>query len=545
MLPSMRHRPLVALALSAALLACEERRPPEQFAAPGATPAPEDVEPGPVSMRRLTRVQYQRVVADLFGSAVVVPPLAEPDIAQGGLLSVGAADTTFSPRGVASLEDAAYAVAAQAMADPEARAATVPCRPAGIVDAACARTALEALGLRAWRRPLTGEELDRLVGIAAQSAEALGDFFAGFEYALAALLQSPHFVFRVELGAGAVSERRFDDFALASRLSFFVWNTAPDQALLEAAASGALSTEAGLRVQAERLLASPRAREGLGNYFSEQLSLYKLDALAKDPTLFEHFDTELGPDAREETLRFLLHTVFDADADFRDVMTSRESFLNPRLASLYAVPAPTLDGFRQVALPASAERAGLLSHASVLNLNAHQTSSSATLRGKFVRTVLLCQPIPPPPVNVDTSIPEPSATARTLRERVKVHLESPACASCHSLLDPIGLGLENYDAVGRWRQRDNDAPIDATGDLDGVRFDGPIELGQAIRDHEAFAPCVVRTLARYATGRVEAPGENVLLDDLSARFAALDYRLQPMLLEVIMSPMFRNAGAPR
>jgi hypothetical protein len=399
--------------------------------------------------------------------------------------------------------------------------------------------------LRAWRRPLTGEELDRLVGIAAQSAEALGDFFAGFEYALAALLQSPHFVFRVELGAGAVSERRFDDFALASRLSFFVWNTAPDQALLEAAASGALSTEAGLRVQAERLLASPRAREGLGNYFSEQLSLYKLDALAKDPTLFEHFDTELGPDAREETLRFLLHTVFDADADFRDVMTSRESFLNPRLASLYAVPAPTLDGFRQVALPASAERAGLLSHASVLNLNAHQTSSSATLRGKFVRTVLLCQPIPPPPVNVDTSIPEPSATARTLRERVKVHLESPACASCHSLLDPIGLGLENYDAVGRWRDRDNDAPIDATGDLDGVRFDGPSELGQAIRDHEAFAPCVVRTLARYATGRVEAPGEHVLLDDLSARFAALDYRLQPLLLEVIMSPMFRNAGAPR
>jgi hypothetical protein len=128
---------------------------------------------------------------------------------------------------------------------------------------------------------------------------------------------------------------------------------------------------------------------------------------------------------------------------------------------------------------------------------------------------------------------------------VKVHLESPACASCHRLLDPIGLGLENYDAVGRWRDRDNDAPIDATGDLDGVRFDGPIELGQAIRDHEAFAPCVVRTLARYATGRVEAPGEHVLLDDLSARFAALDYRLQPLLLEVIMSPMFRNAGAPR
>ena len=539
-LRGVRHTLAIAAVLLS-LTACEEEPPPGPALVAGFPVA----EPGPVSMRRLTRVQYLRVVADLFGDGVVVPDLEEPDVAQGGLLSVGAGDTSYSARGVASMEDAAFAIAQQALDTPARRERLVPCTPADTVDTACARAFVEGLGRRAWRRPLTDEEQARIAGVADEAAGSLGDFHAGLTYAVAALLQSPNFVFRVELGDGSEGDRRFTDFDLASRLSFFLWNTAPDDELLDQAASGALSTDEGLEAAARRLLASPRAREGVRNFFTEQLALYKLDALAKDPTLFEHFNTQLGPDAREETLRLLLHLVFEVDADFRDVMTTREAFLNPRLAALYDVPAPTRDGFRQVTLPASAGRAGLLSRASFLNLYAHQVSSSSALRGKFVRTVLLCQTIPPPPVDVDTSIPEASGDAPTLRDRVKEHLSNKACSGCHLLMDPIGLGFENFDAIGRWRSLDHGTPIDASGDLDGAPFADAVALGQVIRDHEDFAPCVVRTVARYATGRVEEAGERPVLATLSERFAQGGYRVRPLLLEIVMSPMFRRAGAPR
>jgi len=345
------------------------------------------------------------------------------------------------------------------------------------------------------------------------------------------------------LGAGARGSE--DPYALASRLSFFLWDSPPDDALLDAAASGALSGREGVRAQAERLLASPRARVGVANFFSEQLRLYELDGLPKDALTYEHFSPQLLLDAREETLRALLARVFDDDADLRDAFTSRDTFLNPRLAALYGVPAPSREGFTRVTLPEWSGRAGLLGHASILNLFAHANSSSATLRGKFVRTVLLCQEIPPPPVGVNTMIPEPSGEARTLRERVREHLEVPSCAACHQLLDPIGLALENFDGVGRWRDRDNGALIDASGELDGVAFEDPVALGRALREHEALAPCVARTVARYATGRAATPEERPLVDDLAARFVALDYRLKPLLLEVVMSPLFMPAGAPR
>ncbi len=244
-----------------------------------------------------------------------------------------------------------------------------------------------------------------------------------------------------------------------------------------------------------------------------------MDDLAKDPTLFEHFDTELGNDAREETLRLFEHIVFDEDSDFRDVMTTRDTFVNPRLAALYEIPAPVRGDFGAVRLP-EGNRAGLLTHASILNLHAHQVATSATRRGAFVRKVLLCQEIPPPPVNVDTSIPEPSGTTLTLRDRVIEHLENPTCAGCHLLTDPIGLGLENFDAIGRWRTLDHDALIDPSGQLDGVDFADAVELGRRVREHEQFAPCVVRTLLRYASGRIEAPQERLVVNALTERFVS-------------------------
>ncbi len=539
--------PLNAALCVLALGACDNSASPSLVVAAEAAAAPVEVTPAPSSMRRLTQAQYHRAIVDLFGESVVVPELEDPDVAQGGLLSVGAAGTTYSARGVSSAESAALTIAEQAMKDPAQRARWVPCDPTGPGDEACAREAITRLGQSVWRRPLTVDEVQRVAAVVVEAGSTLGDFFAGFEYGIAALLQSPHFMFRVELGAAGEDgeARAFDPFELASRLSFFLWNTTPDDALLRAAASGELATDDGLRAQATRLLDSPRSRDALRNFFSEQLALYKLDALAKDPKLFEHFTSDLGPDAREETLGLLLYKVFDEDADFRDVLTTTETFLNPRLASLYGVPAPTTEGFRRVHLPPEARRAGLLTHASILNLQAHQTSTSATRRGRFVRNVLLCQPTPPAPVNVDTSIPEPSGTTLTLRDRVKEHLENEDCATCHLAFDPIGLALENYDAIGRWRLTDNGAPIDASGDLDGATFSDGLALGRAVREHERFGPCVVQTLVRYATGHVEVATEAAAIDALSERFAALGYRVRPLLLEIVMSPLFRLAGEPR
>lgn len=521
-----------------------EPEPEPQPMDPGLAPADawEEADPGNTSLRRLTRTQFNNTIADLFGDDIVIPPVGEPDLPIGGLLSVGASEASYSPRGVESIEAAAFAVADQAMDTPERRASLVPCTPSGTVDSECSAAFVASLGRRAWRGALSEDEVTRISEIADDAAGKLGDFYEGLEAAIAALLQSPRFLFRVELGDAETGA--FSDTELAARLSFFLWNSAPDEELLAAAEAGELRTDEGLKAQAERLLASPRAREGVRNFFSEHLALYELEELRKDPKIFEHFNTELGPDAREETLLLMEHVVFDTESDYRDVLTTRETFVNPRLAALYEIPAPTRDGFGYVRLPDDANRVGILGHASFLAGHSHAVSSSATLRGLVVRQVLLCTEIPPPPVDVDTAIPEASGETLTLRDRVAEHLENPNCIGCHLLTDPIGLGLENYDGIGRYRVRDNGEIIDPSGDLDGEPFTDPVTLAAEVRSHPSFAPCLVRTLTRYATGRVEVPSEGPHLNLLSERFETHGYRIKPLILEIVMSPMFRRAGAP-
>jgi hypothetical protein len=185
----------------------------------------------------------------------------------------------------------------------------------------------------------------------------------------------------------------------------------------------------------------------------------------------------------------------------------------------------------------------MLGHISFLATHSHSRASSATRRGVAVRNIFLCQTIPSPPVEVDTSIPEPSAEAKTLRERVAEHLENPSCAACHQLTDPIGLGLENFDGIGRYRETEYDTVIDPAGDLDGVDFTNAVELGGAIKGHPDFVPCVVKMLSRYATGRMENRAEAKWLDILNARFQSHAYRLRPLILELVMSPLFRRVGS--
>lgn len=532
---------LLSLAGLALLVGCGE--PPEPDT-PAHGPEPAATPPEP-TLRRLTRVQLHHVVIDLFGDDIVAPTSLEPDTAVEGLHAVGAAVTSLSPRGVEQVEDAAYLLAAQVLA-PERREATVPCAPSAIVDADCAGAFVATWGPRIWRRPLTSDEEALLIDIAGVAAAELEDFHRGLEFALAAMLQSPHFIYRQELGEPDPDQpgaRRYTAFELASRLSFLFWDSCPDDALLQAAADGALHTPEGVEAEAQRLLDDPRARRGLRAFVSEWLHLYELDTMTKDPTVFPHFFSGIGASAREETLLLVEDLVFDQPGDFRQLLTTQTTFLDRNLAMIYGVPAPAKEGFARTQLPADGQRRGFLGQVAFLAPNAHAVSTSATLRGKFVREVLLCQPIPPPPADLDTSIPEPSGDAVTLRDRVADHLDNAYCAGCHRMTDPIGLGVENFDGLGLWRTHEHGQPIDPAGDLDGHRFSDATGLAVAVATHDSFAPCLTETLYGWATGHRPAPGEMDATDWLTEAWSSRDHSLRELLLTLATSRAFRTAGA--
>ena len=516
-----------ALVLSASALSCR-------------APAP-DVNPEPPTLRRLTNVQYVNTVRDLFGDDIIIPGELDPDERFYGLVAVGASRTSYSPRGVENIESSSYLLAEQAMA-PERRDAVVPCTPQGVTDDDCAETVITSLGRRAWRRPLNADEVTRFTTVARTAATTLGDFYDGLEYAIAGLLQSPDFLYRVELGqvdpSGELGHR-YDDWEMASRLSFLLWNTTPDDELLDAAAAGDLTDESGLLAQTERLLASSRSTDGLVAWFDDWMHLAELDELYKEPLVFPHMSDTLGESARQESERLFKMVAIDRGDDLRDLITSRRTFIDRELAALYDVQAPARDGFAAHEHPEDSQRRGLLGHASFLALNAHPVSTSATLRGKFVREVFLCAELPGPPAGVDTSIPPVTEQARTLRDRVQQHLVDPSCAGCHENMDLVGLAFENFDGIGRYRTLEEGVTIDSSGELDDVPFENAAGLAEALREHPDLGPCITKTLVRYANGYREDLGQLEALSWLADDFAAGDYRLEPLLLQLTSSPLFR------
>jgi len=495
--------------------------------------------------QRLTVAQYRNAVRDVLGSDIAVPTALEPDTSLAGFVSIGSAQSSISPRGVEQYEDAAFKIAAQALATASKREALIPCKPAGPADAACARSFVTQLGRRVWRRPLSGDEVTTLAGVVTGAGKTLDDFYQGAEFGIAALLQAPSFLYRPVLGEPDpedAAKRRCTGYELASRLSFFLWNSTPDDALLDAAEAGELTKPAVVEQHVTRMLGDQRARAGLRNFVTEYLRLDQLDTLSKDPKIFTYYSPDVGPAAREETLLDFEHAVFDSDSDFRDLLTTRRTFVNAKLASIYQVIAPSAAGFAQVELPGDLPRRGLLGQVSFLALYAHPTSSSATLRGRLVREVLLCGSIPPPPVDVNTALPEPSPDAKTLRERVKVHLTDPFCSGCHLQMDPIGLGMETFDGLGRYRTKDNGEVIDPSGDLDGVPFEDSAELATVVRNHPALPQCFVRRMYRYATSFVERGSEDEVIGALTLDFEASGYRVKHLMQAVATSPGFRLAG---
>lgn len=496
-------------------------------------------------LRRLTETQFQSSLAAVFGPEIPVPQSPEPDVQLGRFLSVGATQATFSPRGVEAIEKVSFDLANKGMANETVRARLVPCAPAATRDDICAATALRKLAGQLWRRPVTDEEAAPLVEVAGTAATTLGDFHEGLEYGIAAVIQSPNFLFRAELGeseGSAVASNRLNDFELATRLAYFFWNAPPDDELMTAAEQGLLSTDEGLRAQAERMFTDPKVHGGVRNFFNEYFRLYELDKLDKDPTIFEHARPELGPIAREETLSTIEALLLEEEGDYRDLFTGRRTFINRELASVYRVPAPARDGFAEYVYPPDSPRAGFFGQLSFLGLNSHAVASSATQRGLFIRERLLCKRINPPPVNVSTALPEVNPDAQTLRDRLSTHATEPSCAGCHDLTDPIGLGLENFDAMGQYRTVDNGGAIDPSGDLDGAPFADARGMAEQVVSHEEFGSCFVSNLYRYATGHEENFTEVPILERLTGELETSGYRLKPAMIGIVMSEGFRSAS---
>lgn len=512
------------------------------------SPAPAaEYEAPPVFMQRLTQAQYRNVARDILGDDVLVPGsnALEPDSKSGRLVAVSNALTTISTRGVEQYEAAAYLLAEQAMGEEARRASLMTCEPTATVDDECAREFIESVGRRLWRRALTQEEVAPLVVVASDAAQVHEDFYKGLEYPLAALFQSPSFLFRVELGEDdpeRAGERRFTSVEMASRLSFLLWNSVPDEALLSAGESGELVTDEGVAAQVQRMLEDPRARRGVRAFFTDMFGLDDLDDMNKDPTLYSEYSPEVGAMAREETLLGIENLVFERYGDYRSLMNTRRTFVNRKLASIYDVRSPVREGYGEVVVGENSLRRGLLGQVSFLAGQSHPVGSSATLRGKFVRQVLMCGVVPPPPSNVDTSIPEPSGEAKTLRERVAEHLENPSCANCHLIMDPIGLAMENFDALGQFRTRDNGELIDASGDLDGVLFDDPRGLADALYDNPEVVRCLVETLFQYATARERRTEDIEQLRALRSHFVDNGHRVRVLLYALANSDAFRKSG---
>ncbi len=540
-----------SLALAPILaVACSDATPPTVTPDAGVTPPPSTVTfnpPEPV-LRRLTQAQYVNAIHDLLGDDLLVSRPMEPDVSLGGSISVGAAGTSISPRGVEQYEALAYDLAEQLLRTGARRARAVSCTPMAIVDATCAETFVRATGRRLWRRPLTDAESTALVTLAGNAAMTLNDFHRGLEYALSAMLQSPLFLFRVEIAEPATGAdvARFSPYSLAARLAFFLWNGPADDDLLAAAADGRLSTDEGVSAEVTRMVASPKLNRGLRAFVTEWLGLQRLDAVTKDPMVYTSFSSDVPAAAREETLSLAEHLAVTRDADFRDIITTREIFVNRRLASIYNVRAPSQmrpDGFGLTTLPEDSPRRGLLGHVSMLALAAHPVSTSPTLRGKFIRESLLCNEVPMPPVNVNTALPEPTTGLRTMRERLLRHQVDPTCRSCHALLDPIGLALENFDGIGAYRTNDHGAAIDASGNLDGVAYGDSRGLTQTLHDSPAFPRCISTRLYRFAYGRHESDGEEAEVGRLAQDFAYGGYRLRRLMSSIAVSPAFRRADS--
>ncbi len=519
-------------------------------AGPGPQPVA-DGAPPPAGLHRLTADQYRAAVNDLLGLSFEGDlPI---DYVVYGYAAVGGSELSIAPLDLEQYETAAWTLAEAAFPTAEAAEARLGCAvaaplgaPALDADAAeaCLLRYLLGAGRTAWRRPLQDPESAELLGVYRAVQTSTNQPLLGLQATLAALLLSPHFLFRVELGEplpGEPDRRRLTDHERAARLAFALTGGPPD-AVLSALADqpGALQDPDTLRAEVARAWATPAARVAWLGFFDETFELSELPTKTKDPALFPQWGPALQAAMAEEA-RCLFADAGFGDGDLRSLFTGGATCTPPVLAQLYGLSTGADRG--PGPLDPALGRGGILGRGAFLALHGNVTLTSPTHRGKFIRTRLLCGSIPAPPPGVMTDLESISEDA-PLRERLEQHMEDPTCNGCHQLMDPIGFAFEGFNTVGAVQVTDQGVPIDASAELDGVAVLGAAEMGAAVAAHPDLGPCFARNLYRFAAGQHEGVGQSAALDTLGAGWGAGEMVLRDMVADVVSSEGFLTMSAP-
>jgi len=499
-------------------------------------------------LRRLTHSQYNHTVRDLLGDETrPADQFPREDFVYGFTNQAGG-------QLVSPLLAEAYARAAERLSRTAFRGGDsrdlVPCQSSA---AGCRGVFIRAFGRKAFRRPLDDSEVKRYEALFAQER----DFLSGAQVVVETMLQSPHFLFHLA-PAG---------YGVASRLSYFLWDTLPDDELFRAAEHGELDTQAGIERQVSRMLRDSRAQDALDEFLAQWMRFDRLRNAIRDRRLFPEFTAELVAGMTEETRRLFRSLVWE-DRDFREFFTASYAFLSPDLAKLYGVPAPR-EPWGRVEFGTDSERAGVLGQATFLALTSKPVETSPTERGLFVREHFLCQVVPPPPPGVNTTLPPVTdEKPMTTRERLQIHLSNAACSGCHSLVDPVGFGFEKFDAVGKQREKqlvtifptfdetsskrkvqptEYKLDIEAEGDVLGLknaRFTSPRQLGDILAREPGCQKCLAKMLFRWANGRPEEPGDQPLIETALERFRQSGFKFRELVVATAVSLSSTESTGP-
>jgi hypothetical protein len=484
---------------------------------------------GVAPLRRLTRLEYDNTVRDLLGDTTAPAADFAPDEAVGGYDANAIA-------AVSKLQIEDYLDAAETLAKTFVASKLAGAVSCDIALSSCVRPFIESFGLRAFRRPLTQEESDIYTAVY-ESGRTQWGAQSGVELAIRGFLSSPNFLYHVENVQPSADGKvaRVDMHTLASRLSYFLWSSMPDDELLSVAESGGLETPEGVEVQARRMLADPKAADTIASFHEQWLGIQAIEEVAKDTELFPEWTPALATSMREETRRFVSHVVLDGDARLSTLLTATYSFVNPALAKIYGVPAPT-SGFVQADLDPH-ERAGLLTHPSLLTALSGASETSWVHRGKFVREQLLCDILSPPPPGVEATDPKDPG-----------RLENPECMGCHLKMDPIGIGFDAYGPIGTHRLTDEQGKavstagevIDETGKIDAAgKFDGAVELARRLADSDHVARCVATQWFRFAARRIETTADACTLATVQETFITSGNDVRELMIALTKTPAFR------
>lgn len=503
----------------------------------------------PVMLRRLTNTQYNNTVRDLLGDVTGPANQFPPEDYVNGFKN------QYDAQSLTPMLVEAYSAAAERLARNAFRGGDthglIPCKP----SVPCRETFVRAFGLKAFRRPLEREEARRYAALFTREA----DFLTGAKLVVEAMLQSPNFLFRLE----DTPKAEWRPYATASRISYAVWDSMPNSALLDSAARGELSTPQGVEKTTRRVLDDPRAHQALDEFFSQWMRLDRILTASKDRRRFPQFTRETAVAMTAETRAFLSDLAWN-DRNFMDMFTADYGFMNSDLAAIYGVPAPAKD-FERVRFATGSERAGILGQAAFLALTAKPEETSPTARGLFVREQFLCQKVADPPPGVNTNLPPATeAQPQTNRQRLQMHVTDAACSTCHNLIDPIGFGFEKFDAIGGRREKLKltfasgprarnaamktvELDLDTTGTVAGIpnsAFQSPDRLGAVLAQTPQCQECVVKQYFRYISGRLETPTDRATISGVLSDFRKSQFRFKELIVSLVRAREFPPEGVP-